>query len=152
MRYGGAQAYPPGMEVSPRRMPAWARPLLVVAGLVAVGVGVVGIFLPLVPTVAPLLLAAWCFARSSDRLYRWLVNHPRLGPIIAPFRSGAAMPRRTKWIVLGVMVLSFGLSGVFLLHSLVARLVLAAAAVVAFTVVLRLPSRAGTIRQENSRA
>ena len=128
------------MEAKPPNAPAWQRPLYLVAGLLAVGLGVAGIFLPLVPTVGPLLFAAWCFARSSERLYRWLLGHPRLGRIIAPFRSGAAMPRRTKAVTLAVMVVSFGLSGAFLLHSPVPRLVLAAAAVVAFTAVLLIPT------------
>jgi len=125
---------------APVRSRVWLRPLLVAAGLVAVAVGVAGIFLPLVPTVGPLLFAAWCFARSSERLYRWLLGHPRLGRIIAPFRTGAAMPRRAKAATLAVMVVSFGVSGALLLHSLVPRLVLAGAAVVAFTAVLLIPT------------
>ena len=125
---------------TPVRSRVWLRPLLVIAGLAAVGVGVAGIFLPLVPTVGPLLFAAWCFARSSERLYRWLLGHPRLGRIIAPFRSGAVMPLRVKAVVLAVMAVSFGVSGVFLLHGLVPCLVLAGAAVVAFTAVLLIPT------------
>jgi hypothetical protein len=125
---------------APIRSRIWLRPALVAAGLVAVAVGVAGIFLPLVPTVGPLLFAAWCFARSSERLYRWLLDHPRLGRIIAPFRSGAAMPRRAKAVTLAVMAVSFGVSGALLLHSLVPRLVLAGAAVVAFTAVLLIPT------------
>ena len=128
------------MEAKPRSAPAWQRPLYLVAGLLAVGLGVAGIFLPLVPTVGPLLFAAWCFARSSDRLYRWLLDHPRLGRIIAPFRSGTAMPRRTKLVVLAVMAASFGASAAFLMHSLVPRLVLAGVAVAAFTAVLLIPT------------
>ncbi|MFH1330192.1 MAG: YbaN family protein [Actinomycetota bacterium] len=127
------------MEERPPAAPPWLRPLYLAAGLAAVGIGVAGIFLPLVPTVGPLLFAAWCFARSSSRLYRWLLGHPRLGRIIDPFRAGAVMPRRAKIVTLAVMAVSFGFSGAFLLDGLVPRLVLAAAAVVAFTAVLRIP-------------
>jgi uncharacterized membrane protein YbaN (DUF454 family) len=139
------------MKDRPDTSPAWLRPLLVSAGLLAIAVGVAGIFLPLVPTVGPLLFAAWCFARSSERLYHWLLGHPRLGRIIAPFRSGAAMPRRAKAITLGVMAVSFGVSGAFLLRGLVPRLVLATAAVVAFGAVLRIPTEPSPARDERSR-
>lgn len=128
------------MEERPAAASPWLRPLYLLAGLLSVGVGVAGIFLPLVPTVGPLLIAAWCFARSSDRLYRWLLGHPRLGRIIAPFRSGAVMPRRVKITTLAVMAVSFGVSGAFLLNGAVPRLILGAAAVLAFTAVLRLPT------------
>ncbi|MCU0281479.1 MAG: YbaN family protein [Acidimicrobiia bacterium] len=125
---------------TPNRSPVWLRPVLVAAGLGAVAIGVAGIFLPLVPTLGPLLFAAWCFARSSERLYRWLLGHPRLGRIIAPFRSGAVMPLRVKAVVLAVMAVSFGVSGAFLLQGLVPRLVLAGAAVVASAAVLLIPT------------
>ncbi|MBN2114199.1 MAG: YbaN family protein [Acidimicrobiia bacterium] len=128
------------MEAKPPAASRWLRPMYAAAGLVAVGVGVAGIFLPLVPTVGPLLIGAWCFARSSDRLYRWLVGHPRLGRIIAPFRSGLVTPRRTKAWVMAAMALSFGISGMFLLNSLVPRLVLGAVALVAFVTVWRIPT------------
>lgn len=138
--YGPRLPYSPGMEAKPPAAPRWLRPIYAAAGLAAVGVGVAGIFLPLVPTVGPLLIGAWCFAHSSDRLYHWLVGHPRLGRIIAPYRSGAVMPPRVKAVTLVAMAASFALSGVFLLEGLIPRLVLGAAAVVAFAVVLRLPT------------
>ena len=59
------------------------RWLWIGAGSVCLGIGVAGTVLPLVPTTPMLLLAAFCFARSSERLHDWLVNHPTLGPPIA---------------------------------------------------------------------
>ena len=55
------------------------KALLVTVGTLSVGLGVLGIFLPLLPTTVFLLLAAACYARSSERFYQWLVNHRWLG-------------------------------------------------------------------------
>lgn len=57
-----------------------------------------GAVLPLLPTVPFLLLAAFCFARSSVRLHRWLVGHPTFGPPIRDWEERGAIGRRAKWI------------------------------------------------------
>ncbi|GGK48646.1 YbaN family protein [Salinarimonas ramus] len=77
-------------------LPAWARWSLFLLGFLFVGIGAVGVVLPLVPGVVFLLLAAACFARSSPRFERWLVNHPRLGPPIVTWRRTGAIPRHAK--------------------------------------------------------
>ena len=64
------------------------RYVLLAIGWLSVALGVIGIFLPVLPTTPFLLLAAACFARSSPRFYQWLVQHPRLGPWIRDYRSG----------------------------------------------------------------
>jgi uncharacterized membrane protein YbaN (DUF454 family) len=65
-------------------------------GAVAVGLGTAGIFVPLLPTTPFLLLAAFLFARSSDRLHHWLMSHKRLGPYIHAFRGKAGLTRGQK--------------------------------------------------------
>ena len=65
----------------------WVRYLLMAVGWVSVVLGVIGIFLPVLPTTPFLLLAAACFARSSPRFYQWLINHRQLGPWIRDYRS-----------------------------------------------------------------
>ena len=123
------------------RAPVWARPAYLVACLLALGLGIVGIFLPLIPTVAPLLLAAWCFARSSHRLHHWLLDHPRLGPMIAPFRAGGYMPRRAKLTTLLIMVITFTATFIWAVHGLIPYLALGAGALISFAAVLRIPTR-----------
>jgi len=86
------------------------RWLLIACGWIAVAGGVVGIFLPLVPTVPLLLLAAACFARSSERFHRWLVEHNRLGPLVRDYLSGAGIPVRAKRAAIGMIWVSFPLS------------------------------------------
>jgi uncharacterized membrane protein YbaN (DUF454 family) len=68
--------------------------------MVAVGLGIVGVFVPLLPTTPFLLLAAACFMRSSDRLYRWLIGHKWLGGYVKHYRENRAMTVRAKFVVL----------------------------------------------------
>lgn len=64
----------------------------------SVCLGIIGIFLPLLPTTPFLLLAAACFFRSSPRLYQWLLRHKHLGPYVRNFREHKAIPLRAKII------------------------------------------------------
>lgn len=77
--------------------------LLIIIGLIALGVGIIGIFVPLVPTTPFLLLAAACFVRSSDRLYQWLIHHRWFGSYIRNYREHRAMTLRAKVFVLALM-------------------------------------------------
>lgn len=74
------------------------RRLLIVAGTLSLSLGVLGIVLPLLPTTPFLLLAATCYFHGSERLYHWLMNHPRLGGYIRAFREERAIPLRVKVI------------------------------------------------------
>lgn len=74
------------------------RCLLAALGLLSLGLGILGIFLPVLPTTPLLLLAAALFLRSSRPLYDWLMNHPKLGPYIRNFMEHKAIPLRIKII------------------------------------------------------
>ena len=74
------------------------RIFLILCGCLAVVLGILGIFLPLLPTTPFLLLAAACFFRSSPRLYNWLISHKRMGPYIRNFREHRAIPLKAKVI------------------------------------------------------
>ncbi|MBO9552347.1 YbaN family protein [Pseudomonas sp.] len=86
------------------------RYLLLAIGWLSVALGVLGIFLPVLPTTPFLLLAAACFARSSPRFHDWLVNHPKLGPWIRDYLSGEGIPLKGKVYAIGLMWASIGLS------------------------------------------
>lgn len=79
-------------------------------GGTALALGLVGIALPLLPTVPFLLLAAFCFGRSSARLHHWLMTHPRLGPPLRDWeRSGAIHPRAKRLATLSIAA-GFGIA------------------------------------------
>ncbi|MBQ4525932.1 MAG: YbaN family protein [Bacteroidaceae bacterium] len=72
------------------------RKLLILLGSLSLALGLLGIALPLLPTTPFLLLSATCYFHGSDRLYRWLMAHPTLGPYIRSFREDKAIPLRAK--------------------------------------------------------
>ena len=80
--------------------------IYIAIGCAAVALGVVGIFLPLLPTVPFLLVAAWAFARSSPKLEAWLTGHPRLGPPLSAWRQRGAIPPRAKVLAIAAMAAS----------------------------------------------
>lgn len=82
----------------------------ILAGGLALLLGLVGIVMPLLPTTPLLLLAAFCFARASPRLEMWLVEHPRLGPPIRNWRAEGAISRRGKIAALIAMGAAFAVS------------------------------------------
>ena len=80
-----------------------------VLGLILVGLGFVGAFVPLMPTTIFLILAAACFTRSSPRLEGWLLDHPRFGSTLRAWRAEGAVPRRAKIAACLGMALGYGL-------------------------------------------
>ena len=86
------------------------RYTLLAIGWLSVLLGVIGIFVPVLPTTPVLLLAAACFVRSSRRFYLWLVNHKHLGPWIRDYLEGNGIPLKGKVYAIGLMWASIGLS------------------------------------------
>lgn len=84
------------------------RSIYMLAGLLMTALGIVGAFLPLLPTTPFLLVAVWCFSRSSPRLEQWLLNHRTLGPPLQNWRREGAIAGRAKVIAVSLIVASYG--------------------------------------------
>ena len=76
---------------------------LIALGWAFVAVGLVGVFLPVLPTTPFILLALWCFARSSERFHHWLYHHPRLGPYARAWHEHRVIPPRAKLLSVTMM-------------------------------------------------
>jgi uncharacterized protein len=85
-----------------------------VAGWVAVGLGAIGIVVPGLPTTVFFIIAAGCFGRSSPRFERWVLDLPRIGPMVRSYREGLGMPRRAKVAALAMMWVAILISAVLL--------------------------------------
>lgn len=101
------------------------RLIWLIAGLICLALGFIGAVLPLLPTVPFLLLATFCFARSSQRLHNWLVNHRFLGPPIVAWQQGGVIGRRAKLLASGSILATFVVS-LWLSAGLIVLLVQAA--------------------------
>lgn len=98
----------------PKCLSPLLRWVLLMAGFVAVALGVVGIFMPVLPTVPFLLLALACFARSSERFYIWLLGHAHFGPMVRPYLNDRGMPRASKVKAILLLWASIAISVLFL--------------------------------------
>ncbi|HVR48310.1 MAG TPA: YbaN family protein, partial [Pseudorhodoferax sp.] len=99
----------PAPPSAPKPLAAPWRWLLLLLACVSLATGVVGIFVPGLPTTVFLLIAAWAAARSSPRLHRWLLEHRVFGKLIADWQAGGRVSRRSKWNATLAMALCAGL-------------------------------------------
>ena len=102
----------------------WLRILLIIAGTFFVGLGIVGIFVPVLPTTPFLLLAAACYARSSQRFYGWLLNNKWFGSYIRNYLERKGVPLRAKVVTVTLLWVTIGSSVAFVVEILVVKLIL----------------------------
>jgi uncharacterized membrane protein YbaN (DUF454 family) len=106
------------------------RILWIILGTISLALGIVGIVVPGLPTTAFLLLTAWFYVRSSDRLYNKLISNRYLGPYILEFQNKKGMTRRTKIQAIGTMWVMITLSCVFFIEPLTIILIVVGLGVV----------------------
>jgi len=105
------------------------RRLLIGAGTLSTGLGIIGVFIPILPTTPFLLLAAACYMRSSERFYQWLINNRIFGAYVRNYIEGRGISIRIKIFTILLLWLTIGLSITFGVQNIVIRVVLICLAV-----------------------
>lgn len=134
----------PDAELHPSLL---VRLFLLALGSIALLLGIIGIVVPGLPTTPFILLAAACYARASERFYRWLLLNPTFGPLIAEWRHHHSIPYRVKWLAITLMSLTIGVSIWTLADKPWLQAMLAAIGVATAIWLARIPSRDRPRRQ-----
>ncbi len=100
------------------------RYLLIIAGTIFLGLGIIGIFLPILPTTPFLLLAAACYARSSKRFYDWLMNNKWFGTYIKNYREGRGVPLKFKVFTISLLWITILISVFFVINNFWIKIIL----------------------------
>jgi len=108
----------------PRSMRKWIPIILIATGTLFVGLGIIGIFVPVLPTTPFLLLAAACYARSSQRFYDWLLTNRWFGSYIRNYLQGKGISLKVKSFTIALLWLTIGCSVVFAVQVFAIRLIL----------------------------
>ena len=137
---------PAGDSSRVRRGPA--RWLWFAGGLLAVGVGSLGVIVPGLPTTVFFIVAAACFARSNPHLEQWVLNLPRIGRMVREYRAGLGMPRRAKVLAVTMILAVASASAVFAIdNGLIGGGVIALGLVGAAYVLFGVPTRERVLAQ-----
>lgn len=102
----------------------WIKRLLILLGFITLVLGVVGIFLPLLPTTPFLLLSAYFFSKSSDKFYNMLLTNKYVGKYITDFREGNGITMKTKVSSVLMMWLAVGSSIIWFIDFVPAKIIL----------------------------
>ena len=117
------------------------RVVLMGLGLLFVGIGFVGAFVPLIPTTGPVLLAAFLFSISSVRFDHWLTNHRIFGPIVRDWRAGRGFTMRLKMTAVVAIAVTFTITVGFAIDNTAIRVSLVALAIGLVIYILQLPTK-----------
>jgi uncharacterized membrane protein YbaN (DUF454 family) len=124
---------------------------LIAVGIISVGLGLLGVFIPMLPTTPFLLLAAGCFMRSSQRLYDWLIHHKWFGEYIRNYREYRAIPLRAKVVTLVLLWSVIGTTALFAVTLWWVRVLLGVVALGVTLHLLHLKTLTPEMMQSNKR-
>ncbi len=133
-----------------RRVRRISRHILLACGWLALGLGALGLAIPVLPTAPFVLLAAACFLRSSERLHGWLVSHPVFGHHIEDYLAGRGLRVRTKVVALTTLWASVLLSVLVFVPLLAADVAIVAIALAVTVYILRLPTCPGNVADDSA--
>lgn len=115
--------------------------LYITVGIISLALGVIGIFLPVLPTTPFILLTAWCFYHGSPRFHDWFVDHPRFGPIVEEYGNGEGMTQESKIKAIVMTWAMIILTIILFLDTLHNRLIVVVLGVIGSSVILSLKTR-----------
>lgn len=114
--------------------------MLILAGTLSVILGVIGIFLPVLPTTPFLLLAAALYSKSSDKFYQWLISNRVFGDFIKNYREGRGVSLKARFISLASLWIVMGSTIIFALESGWLKIVLLAIAIAVSVHIMLIPA------------
>ena len=135
----------PKSSIASNPLRRWA---LISAGVLSLGLAILGVLLPGLPTTPFVLLAAACFAQSSPRLHQKLLAHRYLGPMVRDWESHRSLPIKIKWLSSSLMTAMVCLSAWQLQHRPWAALAVLALGGIGAAVVWRIPTRGNPERSK----
>jgi len=115
------------------------RGIYIAAGWLSLALAILGIILPLLPTTPFLLLSAWLFSRSSERLHGWLINHPRFGHVVKRWEEEGTMERRFKKKAIFLVIVGFSVTLIVLPLGFITQLLLILLAMAISAYIYRIP-------------
>jgi uncharacterized membrane protein YbaN (DUF454 family) len=123
------------------------RTLWIVAGIICMVIGAIGIVLPILPTTPFLLAAAACYYKGSPRMHKWLLNNKWFGEYIRNYTEGKGLTKKTKITAITILWITIGFSTIFILNSLLSsqlvlpmQIIMIAVAIAVSAHILRLPT------------
>jgi uncharacterized membrane protein YbaN (DUF454 family) len=123
-----------------------------IAGALSLALGAIGIVVPVLPTTPFVLLAAFCFARGSPALHRWLLANRAFGPLLRDWEEHRSIERRTKIVAIAAMSISLASSIVFAVDAAWLQVTLALLGVGLAIGIYRIPSRDHPSQSRGSRS
>jgi len=114
--------------------------IFVVAGTISLGLGAVGVFLPILPTTPFLLLSAACYNKGSERMHRWLLSNKLFGSYIRNYKEGKGISQMSKIFTLFLLWITICYSALFMVNNYIAQIVLFAIAIAVTIHIMTLPT------------
>ena len=123
-----------------RRSSGFKKAIFVAAGTISLGLGILGVFLPVLPTTPFLLLSAACYYKGSERMHRWLLNNKWFGSYIRNYKEGKGISQMGKILTLIVLWITICYSAIFIVNNYIVQIVLLAIAIAVTVHVITLPT------------